>query len=74
MNTNTENDSMLSPILFTKISFLVIALVMALLGSIYVGIAYFNVFPKVRNELYTIGVTLVAVSATFILLTIVLLR
>ncbi|MEM0092589.1 MAG: hypothetical protein QW232_06905 [Saccharolobus sp.] len=74
MNTNTENDNMLSPILFIKISFLVIALAMAILGSIYVGIAYFNVFPKVRNGLYTIGVTLVVVSATFILLTIVLLR
>lgn len=65
--------SMISPILFVKISFLTIALVMALFGATYVGIAYFNLFPKVRNDLYTIGTTLVAIAAAFIILTFILL-
>ncbi|ADB88626.1 hypothetical protein [Saccharolobus islandicus] len=64
---------MISPLIFVKISFLIIALVMAIFGVTYVGLAYFNLFPRVRNDLYIIGSTLVAIATAFVILTLVLL-
>lgn len=52
---------------------LIIALVMAIFGVTYVGLAYFNLFPRVRNDLYIIGSTLVAIATAFVILTLVLL-
>ncbi|MCH4815950.1 MAG: hypothetical protein QXY87_11980 [Saccharolobus sp.] len=64
---------MIPPIVFVKISFVIIALIMAIFGVTYVGLAYFNLFPRVRNDLYIIGSTLVAIATAFVILTLVLL-
>ncbi|WP_338604204.1 hypothetical protein V6M85_05910 [Sulfolobus tengchongensis] len=64
---------MIPAILFVKISFFAIALVMALFGATYVGLAYFNLFPRIRNDLYVIGTTLVTIAAAFVILTLLLL-
>ncbi|QGA53280.1 hypothetical protein GFS03_01055 [Sulfolobus sp. E5-1-F] len=63
---------MIPPATFVKISFLIIALVMAIFGATYVGLAYFNLFPRIRNDLFIIGSTLVTIAAAFVVLTLVL--
>ncbi len=65
--------SMIPIIIFIKISFAILALIMAFFGATYVGIAHFNLFPKIRRDLYTIGTMLVVIAIVFITLTFMIL-